>query len=158
MQTVTNYTTTDAIRGCLGIDEDDCTDDTIVNSNLHKELLVDLDDWLPTHSTLFDAGKTSTATATDKRIQNLIALYSQWFCAYEVACRFLLVPQIVTDGKAQMNRYPNFKLEEMANQAAARRDKYRSLLDQEVNDAPDPIGSAALFSVVVPDYDPVTNT
>lgn len=156
MAQVTPYTNTAAIRGCLGIDAQDCTDDMIITSNLELELEVDLDGWLPTHAAIYDAGKVSTATADERHQLNLLQLYAQWFCAFEMVSRQLLVPQIVTDGKNQMNRF-GIDLKEAKAEAAARMAKYRGLLDEEVNGAT-AVSALPLVAISTPAYDPVTNT
>ena len=156
MAQVTSYATTEAIRGCLGIDQHDCPDRVIIDSRLELELEVDLDGWLDTHTALYEAGILSSATADAKRVKNYILLYSQWFCAYEMASRFLLTPQIVSDGKNQMNRFSKIDLDRVKDLAAARMSKYKTLLDEDVNGATTSVPS--LLAISVPDFDPVTNS
>jgi len=156
MAQVTSYTTTEAIRASLGVDKEDCPDSTILDSRLELELEVDLAGWLPTHATIFAEGTATAATATQQLYKNWLLLYSQWFCAFEMASRFLLYPQIVTDGKNQINRFANVELDRVKDLAAARMAKYRGALDEEVNGAQ--TTSLAIMKVSVPDYDPVTNT
>lgn len=156
MAQVTPYTTTDAIRACLGIDKEDCPEEMIVDSRLELELLVDLDSWLPDHSTIYDTGVSSGAAATDVLHKNWLLLYSQWFGAFEMASRFLMFPQIVTDGKNQMNRFSNVELDKVKDLAASRMAKYRAALDEAVNGST--TSTLSVLRVSVPDYDPVTNT
>jgi len=157
---LTSYTNTAAVRACLGVDEQDCPDSILLDSNLALELLVDLDEWLSTHATIYTAGTATATTPTDDevRLKNLLVLYAQWFCAYELANRFLTVPQIVSDGKNQMNRFAKIDLSKVAELSGARRQKYRAALDTAVNSAPDYTSGIALMQVSIPDYDPVTNT
>lgn len=158
MAQISSYTTTETIRACLGIDAEDCPDEMIVNSNLELELQVDLGEWLPDHATVYSDGSGSGATAAQKMQKTYLLLYAQWYCAAELAARFLLVPQIVTDGKAQMNRFSKIDLEKVAEKASARRGRYRQLLDEAVNGASDPAASSKLMAISTPAYDPVTNT
>jgi hypothetical protein len=153
---VTRYTTSDAIRGSLGVDPQDCSDEVIASSNLEVELEVDLDGWLPNHDALFTTGTATGATASEKTTKNLILLYSQWFCAFELASRFLLFPQIVTDGKNQMNRFAKVDLDRVKDLAASRMNKYKSSLDELVNSTTQSV--LPIISVAIPDNDPVTNT
>jgi len=153
---VTRYTTSDAIRGSLGVDPQDCSDEVIASSNLEVELEVDLDGWLPTHDTLFTAGAATGATGAEKTTKNLILLYAQWFCAFELASRFLLFPQIVTDGKNQMNRFAKVDLDRVKDLAASRMNKYRKSLDELVNSSSE--GVLPIVSISTPSFDPVTNT
>ena len=154
---LTSYTNTAAVRACLGVDEQDCPDSILLDSNLSLELLVDLDEWLSGHAALYTAGTTTSPTTDEVRLKNLLVLYAQWFCAYELANRFLTVPQIVSDGKNQMNRFAKIDLAKAAELAGARRQKYRAALDTAVNNAPSFTSGIALMQGSVPDYDPVTN-
>lgn len=154
---LTSYTNTAAVRACLGVDEQDCPDSILLDSNLSLELLVDLDEWLSGHAALYTANTTTSPTTDEVRLKNLLVLYAQWFCAYELANRFLTVPQIVSDGKNQMNRFAKIDLAKAAELAGARRQKYRAALDTAVNSAPGFTSGIALMQVSVPDYDPVTN-
>lgn len=156
---LTSYTSTAAVRACLGMDEQDCPDSILLDSSLELELVIDLDEWLATHATIYTTGTAVSPAPTDEevRLKNLLVLYSQWFCADEIANRFLVAPQIVSDGKNQLNRFANVDLEKMAARAAARRAKYRAALDQAVNGAAPAVTSVALMQVSTPSYDPVTN-
>lgn len=156
MAQVTSYTDTDAIRGSIGVDKEDCPDNLIVDSNLELEIEVDLQGWLPTHETIFSEGNASAATLTQKLYKNYLVLYAQWFGAYEMASRFLLIPQIVSDGKNQMNRFANVELEKVKAEAAARMAKYRGLLDSAINGGE--VSAAPVLLVSTPGFDPVTNT
>lgn len=157
MVQVTQYTDTDAIRGSLGADASDVGDQLISSSNIELELLVDLDTWLPTHAAVFLAGNQPAASDADVAKKNYIRLYSQWFCAYELASRFLLFPQIISDGKNQMNRFAQIDLDKVKGNASARMAKYRGLLNASVNLVA-ASGGVAIVKKSVPDFDPVTNT
>lgn len=150
------YTTYEAVRGSLGVTSEDCSDSVIVESNLELELEVDLDTWLPTHATIYEDGMAEVATASEHRLANTLLLYAQWFCAYELAGRLLLYPQIVTDGKAQINRF-TMDLERAQQLAGTRMAKYKAVLNETVNGASTSLQSAVVMAVSVPDYDPVTN-
>lgn len=156
---LTSYTNTAAVRACLGVDDQDCPDAILIDSNLALELLVDLDEWLETHVSIYTAGTavSPAPTAEEVRLKNLLVLYAQWFCAYELANRFLTVPQIVGDGKNQMNRFARIDLAQAAELAGSRREKYRAALDTAVNGAPSATSGIALMQVSTPSYDPVTN-
>ncbi len=158
MAALTSYTSTAAVRACLGVDDQDCPDAVLVDSNLALELMVDLDEWLSSHATIYSDGTTGSPTTEEIRLKNLLVLYAQWFCAYELANRFLTIPQIVSDGKNQMNRFAKIDLSKVAELSGARRQKYRAALDTAVNSAPDYTSGIALMQVSIPDYDPVTNT
>lgn len=149
------YTTTEAVRGCLGVDANDVRDAYMLDSQLALELTLDLDAWLSTHATLYSAGTTGTPTAEQVAIANRIKLYAQWFCALEMANRPLTVPQITTDGKAQIDRF-KVDLARVAELAAAKVARYKGEL-QELVDSITPVATYSSFvSVAVPGADPVT--
>lgn len=149
------YTTTEAVRGCLGVDANDVRDAYMLDSQLALELTLDLNGWLPTHATLYSSGTTGTPTAAQAAIANRIKLYAQWFCALEMANRPLTVPQITTDGKAQIDRF-KVDLARVAELAAAKVARYKGEL-QELVDSITPVATYSSFvSVAAPGTDPVT--
>lgn len=155
MTQVTEYTTTDAIRGSIGVDPQDFPDDSIVASNLNLELETDLSEWLPDHSTVFDEGNSQSATLTQKLKRNYLMLYCQYFGGYQLASRPMAFPQIVSDGKNQMNRFSKLDLKDVADLAADKMEKYKGKLDEAQNGAT----SVALpiMGVSIPATDPVTD-
>ena len=153
MTQVTQYTTADSIRSAIGVDAADCPDDVIVNSNVQLELETDLMEWLPDHETIYSEGNAATATAAQKLKKNYLVLYAQYFGGYLLAIRPLSFPQIVTDGKNQMNRFPKLQADEIAKAAAANMNKYRTKLDELHNGAV--AADLPIMAVSVPDYDPV---
>lgn len=155
MAALGTYTTTQAVRGCLGIDVDDCPDAYMVDSQVALELKLDLDGWLPTHSTLYTAGTTGSPTALQTAISDRIKLYAQWFVALEFANRPLTVPQINTDGKAQIDRF-KVDLAAVAKLAAAKVAKYKGELVSLVGGGAVTAPYANYVSVATPGSDPVT--
>lgn len=153
MAQVTAYTTADAIRSCIGVDAADCPDQVIVDSNIQLELETDLMEWLPDHATIFSDGNGNAATAEQILKKNYLVLYAQYFGGYILAIRPLSFPQIVTDGKNQMNRFSKLEMKEVAEAAASNMNKYRKKLDELHNGT----ASAALpiMGVSIPAYDPV---
>ncbi len=57
---VTPYTNTDAIRGCLGVTDNELLDEMIVSARFDLQLEMDLDQWLPGHSSLKDAADAAS--------------------------------------------------------------------------------------------------
>lgn len=155
MASLGTYTTTEAVRGCLGIDADDCPDRYMLDSKVDLELKLDLDAWLATHAALYTAGTTGSPTAAQTAISDRIKLYAQWFCALEIANRPLTVPQITTDGKAQLDRF-KIDLERLAQLAAAKVGKYKGELQQLVSATAITAPYANFVGVAVPGADPVT--
>ncbi len=152
-----SYTTTEAVRGCLGVDASDCGDEVMVDSLLDVELVVNLDGWAPTHAAIFSAGGLTGASAAAVRSRNLIKLYAQWWCAKEVAARNLLVPQLSTDGKARLDRF-KIDLELVEQKAASRCAQYQNLLREALGEAT--VSAAGLNFVLAapPASDPITTS
>jgi hypothetical protein len=155
MTALGSYTNTDAVRGCLGVDQDDCPDRYMVDSQVALELSLDLDGWLPTHAALFTAGTTGTPSTAAKAIADRLKLYAQWFVALEFANRPLAVPQIVTDGKAQLDRF-KVDLSKVAELAAQKVAKYKGELQGAVDGSQNLAPYTNYVSVATPGADPVT--
>lgn len=148
------YTTTEAVRACLGVDRSDCPDSVMTDSLLDIELDHELESFLPDHAARFATGAAAGAPAPEKRTSDLIRLFAQWFCAWEVASRKLLVPQLASDGKTRLDRF-DMDLNEVASAAASRVSKYRGQLQASVGQPPAAAGFN-LLEVSIPDADPVT--
>lgn len=156
MANLGDYTTTEAVRGCLGIDASDCPDAYMLDSKLDLELALDLDSFLPTHAALYTTGTGIGATIPQKAVSNRITMYAQWFCALEMANRPLTVPQINTDGKAQFDRF-KVDLERLSALCAVKVKKYRADLEELVNEVAKPLGlPISLVQVAQPTQDPIT--
>lgn len=153
---ITEYTTVGAVRGCLGLTDNEVTDDMVVDQNLNIDLTLDLDGWLPTHAALWDAAFAAGATAEDKRYGSIITMYSQWYCAVRVCEMWLAMPQRISDGKSDMRRFAEIDFDRLLELAVARMMKFRALLEGEVLEL-DPRGHS-LLAVSAPSYDPVTGS
>lgn len=155
MANLGTYTTTDAVRGCLGVDQDDLPDRYMVDSQVALELSLDLDSWLSTHAALYTTGTTGSPTASQKAVADRIKLYAQWFVALEFANRPLTVPYITTDGKAQIDRF-KVDLAKVAELAAAKVAKYKGELIEAVEGGTAAAPYSDFVSVATPGADPVT--
>lgn len=155
MASIGAYTTTEAVRGCLGVDSNDVPDSYMLDSKLDLELKLDLDGWLPTHAALYSAGTTGTPSAADVAIAERITVYAQWFCTLEVANRPLTIPQITTDGKAQLDRF-KVDLRRVAELAASKVGKYKGELVELVDAIAAPSAYTSYVGVATPGADPVT--
>lgn len=149
------YTTTEAVRACLGLDLNDCDDSVMLDSLLDIELNVNLNSWLPAHATLFAAGGLTGATDPQKYTRSLIILFAQWWCAKEIAARRLLVPQVNTDGKASLSRF-KIDLIEAESKAASRAAAYQNALVEDQGSTPVTVGSLSLVLAAQPSVDPIT--
>jgi hypothetical protein len=154
-EAITAYTTTDAVRGAIGLTPSDLPDSVLTGQQLGLELEADLLEWLGTHATLYAAGMASGATATAKLIAAQIQLYAQWYCASSVINQMVLgIPFRISDGKSEMQRFDSVDLEDLAMRVNAKRDTYRNLLAEGQGQTA--VTSASIMQSGIPDYDPVT--
>ena len=90
------YTDTSQVRGCLFVEAEDLPDALFNSTLLERELLLDLDSWLPDHATRVAANTTTQ----EKRIANLIKSYvTYWLAEYLIPSLPVSLPQKVADGK-----------------------------------------------------------
>ena len=156
-EAITAYTTTDAIRGAIGLTDNEVTDAMLVDQNLALELENDLLGWIPTHATLYAAGLDSGASAAEKQQAALLILYSQWFCAAQaLTVMTLSIPQAIADGKDEMKRFQAMDLEALMERAVAKRNRYKEQL-QNTEGTTSPT-SVSIMAKGIPEYDPVSNT
>lgn len=154
-EAITAYTTTDAVRGAIGLTPSDIPDSSLIDQQLALELEADLASWLPTHATIYAAGLDAGATATQKLNTAYIQLYSQWFCASMLVAQMTLgIPMRVSDGKTEMQRFPSLDLEALMERVAARSALYKARLAE--SEGQQAVLSTTIMSIGIPDYDPVT--
>lgn len=148
------YTTTDAVRSALGATAFDVTDAQMTDRGLERELRVDLNDWLPTHSTIYTEGTTGSPTALQQRKADMLILYSMYFCAYLMALAApLWAPNQVSDGKNTMKRNA-LAAKEFADTLLARAGAMKEDILEELGEAG--VSPMAFFVGVGDAFDPVT--
>lgn len=157
MAALTNYTSTEAVIGAIGITDNEIEPEMLTEQHLDKALLVDLYDWLPSHATVWDAAAASSPSAEAEIQGHLLQLYSTWFCAAYAAKMWLAMPQRISDGKTDMRRFASLDLEAIAENAAVKAGAYKTKLQKLI----DPTHEATTVTPIViatPKYDPVTGT
>lgn len=154
MPTPLLYTSCEAVRACLGLDANDCRDRVLLDSNLALELELDLDEWVPTHSSI-NAANDPDAPAQDRRRGNLLLLYCQWFCALQIARRPLLFLQVAADGKNRAERF-DVDFAAIATTAEAMASKFKTDLATDLEPSASTPGMFGLAVASSPDLDPIS--
>jgi len=147
------YTTTEAVRSAIGLDDNDVPDSVLVDQDLALQIKVELETWLTSHATVKSEGEAQGATAEQIRLWEWLQLYCLWWGAYLLASAPYAVPLLHHDGKSQVRRF-NVDSERVAEHAAAQAAKYRRLLEEELSlNVAKPL---PILSKSKPSYDPVT--
>lgn len=154
---VTNYTDSDKIRGLLGLTDNELSDSQVTNSMMTEALLSDLEDWLPTHATVYTDGITGTPTNTQLNDLRNLQLYSAYYCASRIDIIQLYVPQSLTNGKDAFKRFEGIDFEELGATLLQAAKGYQEKLEISVNEGV-AVARPKLAGLSSPDYDPVTNT
>ena len=151
---VTSYTTTDSVRGCLGITDNEMSDSMLSDMGLGIAVISELEEWLPDHSTNWTAFSAASPSTTETAIGRSIRLYCSWTGAMFAIKSYLAIPHEVSDGKSSMARFAAETPKHMEKTAAQMSNKYRlkilDLLDT-------PVSSASVMGKASPSYDPITN-
>lgn len=142
MADISEWTTTEAVRAALGVDDTEVSDAFLLDQNMNLQLDHDLDQWYADRSALTEIQERG------------LRLYSMWFCATLVADMWLALPQRISDGKVDLRRFTELDLAELQARAAQKRDYYKGLLDP----APAATNLYPHVAAASPDYDPVSNT
>jgi hypothetical protein len=141
MPTTVLYTTIEAIRSTIGIDEDDVSDQMILDQKLHFQMLERLEEFLPTHEDVFDGSE-----AGERRL----TLWCQYFGALQLLDNSILaIPQKIQANTDQMSR---FQVDWEALKDGLRRKLYKLENTLVVPTT----GSFAIMGASIPAYDPVT--
>lgn len=97
MPSIGSHTSTEKVRGALGVTAREISDNQLDDLILSTRLDQDLMQWIPDHSTLLYTSEQETS----------MTLYCTAFCALEVCKRMaLLSAQRVSDGKSEVERQP----------------------------------------------------
>ena len=102
---ITAYTHTDAVRACMGVTDNEMSDEMLLDMGLSIAVISDLEAFLPNHEDVWNSSKAQNATAN----QILAGRYIELFCSYDGANRamdaLLAIPQEISDGKARISRF-----------------------------------------------------
>ena len=153
---ITDYTNSDAVRGAIGLTDNEVTDGMLADQNIDKALTLDLDEWLPTHATIYADGISGTPTADQVTQWSLLQLYSMWWCACRAAKMVLAIPEKITDSKAEMKRFNDLDLKAIADEACGQATIYQGQLQGELGETSETT-RYGLMGSASPNYDPVTN-
>ena len=156
MTAITKYTDTATVRAIVGLTDKDVGDQSFVDMNLDDKLLSELTDWLPTHDTVYTDGTVGSPSETQKNNLRNLKLYSAYYCASHIDQFQLNIMASVGDGKNIMKRFEGVDFDELSAKLAAVAGTYKDRLDELINSAA--ISNPVFIGVVVPGYDPVTNT
>lgn len=149
------YTTTEAVRAALGVTDKEVEDSQMADLGLEVQLELETDIVYPAHVALKTAIDNLTATAEEIKVWKTLQL----FCQYQAAVFMLpgiqnLIPQKLTDGDFEMQRFIKDSLKDTENKIIELRDKYRGLLNSTSFSVTALIHNPLMLST--PTYDPVT--
>lgn len=148
MAVLGEYTTTQAIRACLAVDESDIPDTYILESNMQIELELHLDEWLPDHAAI---------VVGDDRSARLLKMFSQWYCGHLLTQRQLAMIQEFTDGKTRLKRF-DVNLDSLAAKTLSQVEYYKKLLMKERGIPDSSVNNFSFIAISTPTTDPVTST
>lgn len=166
MATAILYTTIEAIRSCVGLDIADVPDELILSQNLKMQFILDLDTWYPNVyeddwvDSGFDPLDTSdqdivTIDAAERK-GYLLSNYSMWFGALRLVESLLVIPQKISDGKDEIQRFSGIDLEKMLARVANNVSSIKSIV---INEAASPSDAVLGVSRAISEsYDPVTGS
>lgn len=143
MTTTVLYTTLESIRATIGVDENDVSDQIILDQKLDYQMLERLEEFLPTHEDIYDG--------SDEGLRRL-TLWCQYFGALQLLDNSVLaIPQKIQANTDQMSRFP---VDWEALKEGLRRKL--SKLENTLLRAPAASGVFSIMGTSLPTYDPVT--
>lgn len=136
------YTTTNAIRSVIGLDDNDVSDAMILNQNMADWMQIDLEEFMPDHA-------TDTADAS---ILTRVRVWCQlWGALKLIMLGPLGIPQRFSANQDELQRFANIDWK-------ALEERLRSQLN-DLQGKLTPTTPSATFSIMgkaVPAYDPIT--
>lgn len=152
-----NFTTTDDIRGALGVSDEELEDDTIMLQLYDDSLRADFDeisfDLVDYHTTLSSQPLLSSA---EERFMRYMRLFSTYSVARTLTNTLpMFGPKSVEDGKARMERFQD-PYRDTIKAVNAEYDRWRRLL-QDAFQALGQIGATRVVRPYVLGVTPATN-
>ena len=132
------YTTTDAIRSAIGVDDADLEDSIILDQGMADQMELALLKFMPDHEDQID----------DELVELKLKLWCMWFGALRIAESPLAVPKRLGTGKDEYERF-NIDWEGLRVRA---RGKLAELLVELV---PATSNAVTLMGKATPDYNPI---
>ena len=136
------YTTTNAIRSVIGLDDNDVSDAMILNQNMSDWMQIDLEEFMPDHAT------DTLVAATMTRVRVWCQL---WGALKLITLGPLGIPQRFSANQDELQRYANIDWKGLE-------ERLRSQLN-DLQGKLTPTTPSATFSIMgkaVPSYDPIT--
>lgn len=148
------HTTTEAVRAALGVSDIELTNAQITDLGVVSQLTLDLVEVYENHATIMAIPEVDRTPE-----QKLIALRIELYCQYQIAVYLLAaiqvwLPQKLSDGDAEQSRFMPTNLQDTIDRITGQRDKFAGQLNPELVVVG---GALTVLSLVVPDYDPVTD-
>jgi hypothetical protein len=142
MTTAILYTTVEAIRASIGVDDDDVVDLMIQDQGLKIRFTSDLDSWYPGGAYVTDwedsgfdptedTGVDIETPSAAERKGHLLSTYSMWFGAASLLQTMLAVPQKISDGKNEMQRFSGIDLEKIYERVLGNKAALKEVILQE---------------------------
>jgi ABC-type phosphate transport system auxiliary subunit len=149
-------TTSDSIRGVLGVDEEEVPDQVMNDVNLAEQLEIDIESWLADPiTTVVTEGNAGGATDTQLKRLKLLKLHAQFRGAILIFSHLRSgTAQETSDGQNTLKRRAQ-DLERLLPELEQMAAKYQVLLMDL--DGMTPAGAPTLAGKATPAYDPVTN-
>lgn len=136
------YTTVATIRATIGVDENDLSDQMIVDQNLQLDMLERLSEFYPDHENLFDSTDT---------IERRLTLWCQYFGALTLVENSALgIPQKIQANNDQLSRFA-VDFEQLKIDLRKKLTNLENKLQGKTSSA-----AATIMGLSVPNYNPVT--
>ena len=160
------FTTTEAVRSCLGLDESDLPDSTILNQGIKTRFQLDIGSWY-TGDYLADwtaSGFDPEEEVSDQEIYSSpsvaamkgmrLSTYSMWFAASAAIDTMLVVTEKTSDGKNEVMRLRKLDMVKIRDIVRANLESSKETILEDVGSVDStPLGATkAEFS----SYNPIT--
>lgn len=151
---LTRYTSTEAIRAVLGVNEVELEDSSMAAQNLDIQILLELDSRAPGHGDKADLAVGAAPTAGQVADLQRLRLAAQYLGAWVIARNPILFMQEIGDGKNKSKRFGTVDWNELARSLLEEAQRHLDQLSDSTGTAAGPV----LIGIASPTRDPVTNT
>lgn len=156
---ILDLTDTQAVLGCAGLSRGDVSHENLLASRLEDDLAVKLAAKVPNYQAHIDAAEGASPTPQQQMLALAIKNYARWLCAAQLAGRWGLYKQLISDGKTRNDRFDRMDLSLMQANIKAELGQAWALLLPLLPEGERPVRTVPkLFGISSPTTDPVTDT
>ncbi len=155
MADVLGVVTYDTLRTTAGMSVTDVSDEQIESLNLDLEVEINLESWIPEFQDILDESWIEPKTGALQFVKKRLIAYTKYY-ATALLCKGAsgLMLRRLSDGENIAERFAGVRPDELTDQYMTKAAEFKAMILDYLE--PEFLEGSQFFTIVKPDYDPVT--